>query len=109
MMGYARGVGGKFSTKDSKRGRRRKADHVDASTSSALSGIESREQEEVWCESADDIDVRESADDLDVRESANDIDVRERSDDVDALVVCEEIDIMAGVNWETILLSLIHI
>ena len=63
MVGYARGGDGKFSSKDSKRGRRSKADHVDASTSSALSGIESREREEVWCESADGIDVRESADD----------------------------------------------
>ena len=75
MMGYARGVGGKFSTKDSKRGRRRKADHVDASTSSALSGIESREQEEVWCESADEIDVRESVDDIDLRERLDDVGV----------------------------------
>lgn len=51
--GYARGSGGKFSAKD-KRGRKRKA----ISTSSDISGVESRGvDEEVWCESAYDMDV----------------------------------------------------
>lgn len=51
--GYARGSGGKFSAKD-KRGRKRKA----TSTSSDISGVESRGvDEEVWCESAYDMDV----------------------------------------------------
>ena len=85
--GYARRSGGKFSAKDG-RGRKRKA----TSTSSDISGVESRGvDEEVWCESAyDNMDV------CHVCEAAGD----EIADDMDALEVCEDIDIMEGVNGE---------
>ena len=87
----ARGSGGKFSTIDNRRVRRRKADHVDVSTSSDSSGVESRGMEEVWCESADDIDVCETAVVLDAYKIGGNI---------DALEVFKDIDIMEGANEE---------